>query len=287
MAASEQNTSGVSVNSGAAEHMTGAEPKSRSTATSRNLSTMRVLRVLTAFACVERTFGVSELSRQLGMTKNLVFRALSTLLEEGLVMRDASGNRYQLSYGIVGLLNHSIPPPDFRTLAEPYILELRELAGQTVHLSVKIGDHATVIDGVEGTGPVLVRAKLGVPIPLHASPGSRAILASLSDEEIADYIKRKSPLERFTEFTLTEPAQLWKEVREVRARGYAIGLKDYNRGSNAVAFPICDSLGRPHGAINVGGPVSRFTMEQTMALLPRIGEIVADLQRKAVLYYVD
>lgn len=265
----------------------GAAAKSGPATTSRNLSTMRVLRVLTTFACLERTFGVSELSRRLGMTKNLVFRALATLVEEGLVMRDASGTRYQLSYGIVDLLNHSIPPPDFRALAEPYILELRELAGQTVHLCVKIGDHATVIDGVEGSGPVLVRAKLGVPIPLHASPASRAILASLPDAEIADYLGRKSPLERFTEFTLTEPAQIWQEVREVRARGYAIGLKDYNRGSNAVAFPICDSLGRPHGAINVGGPVSRFSMEQTMALLPRIKELIDELQSKAVLYYVD
>ena len=248
---------------------------------------MRVLRVLTTFASLERTFGVSELSRRLGMTKNLVFRALATLMEEGLVMRDAAGSRYQLSYGIVNLLNERMPPPDFRALAEPYILELSEIAGQTVNLCVKMGDHATVIDGVEGTGPVLVRTKLGVPIPLHASPASRAILAALSDLEIEDYLKRRAPLERYTEFTLTEPSQIWNEVREVRKRGYAVGLKDYNRGSNAVAFAIRDTLGRPHGAINVGGPVSRISMEQTMALLPRIKALIDELQSKAVLYYAD
>ena len=261
--------------------------KSGASATSRNLSTMRVLRVLIAFASFERTFGVSDLSRRLGMTKNLVFRALATLIDEKLVMRDASGSRYQLSYGIVDLLNRGIPPPDFRALAESYMLELREIAGQTVNLCIKTGDHATVIDGVEGAGPVLVRTKVGVPIPLHASPASRAILASLSDEEIADYLERKAPLERFTEFTLTQPEQIWNEVREVRARGYAIGLKDYNRSSNAVAFPIRDSRGRPHGAINVGGPASRISMEQTLALLPRIRPLIDDLQSKAVLYFVD
>src|SRR4051812_42292778 len=133
---------------------------------------MRVLRVLNAFTSNEKTFGVTELSRQLGMTKNLVFRALSTLIEQGMLMRDASGNRYQLGYGVLGLLNRRIPPPDFRSLADPYMIDLRELAGQTVHLCVKIGDHATVIDGVEGSGPVLVRTKLGIPIPLHASPAS-------------------------------------------------------------------------------------------------------------------
>ena len=248
---------------------------------------MRVLRVLTAFACHERTFGVSELSRQCGLTKNLVFRALSTLVEEGLVMRDQGGSRYQLAYGVVGLLNRNIPPPDFRTLAEPYLLKLRELTGQTVHLCVKVGDHATVIDGIEGSGPVLVRAKLGVPIPLHASPVARAIMASLSDAEIAEYIQKNSPLQRFTEFTLTEPEQIWKEVAEVRARGYALGLRDYNPGSNAVAFPICDSQGRPHGAINVGGPLSHFSTEQSAALLPRMQQVAADLRSKAVLYYAD
>ena len=52
-----------------------------------NKATVRILRVLSAFSQPQQSFGVSELNRSLGLSKNLVFRALATLVAEGYVMR--------------------------------------------------------------------------------------------------------------------------------------------------------------------------------------------------------
>lgn len=261
--------------------------ESESSERKHNKATARVLRVLSAFACDEESFGVTELSKRLGLTKNLVFRALSTLVDEGYLVRDEGGNRYQLGFRIVELLNHATPPMDFRTLAAPYLMDLHELTGETVQLVIKIKDCLTVIDGIVGRGPVISRPRIGMPLPLHASAASRAILSSLPDAEIDDYLARNAPLERFTEHTLTEPDEIWREIRLVREQGYALGYEDYNRGNAGLAFAIRDAEGYPHGAVVIGGPVERFPNERMMKLMPGMRAIVDDLAGKARLYYTD
>jgi len=61
---------------------TNAAPAPPSRATEpryRNQAAQRVLRVLSAFAGPERDLGVTELAQRLGMNKNMVHRALTTL----------------------------------------------------------------------------------------------------------------------------------------------------------------------------------------------------------------
>ena len=64
----------------------------------RNQAAQRVLTVLAAFVGRAAPCGVSELSRALGMNKNMVHRALTTLTEQGYLARDVSGQRYQLGH---------------------------------------------------------------------------------------------------------------------------------------------------------------------------------------------
>ena len=46
------------------------------------------------------------------MTKNMVHRALATLVDQGFLVRDASGTRYELGFG-VPLQSPYFPAPDF------------------------------------------------------------------------------------------------------------------------------------------------------------------------------
>ena len=43
-----------------------------------NKSTVRILKVLSQFALSKRTYGLTDLSNELGITKNMAFRALTT-----------------------------------------------------------------------------------------------------------------------------------------------------------------------------------------------------------------
>lgn len=249
-----------------------------------NIATVRVLRILNAFALDKPDFGVTELSTHLGLTKNMVHRALVTLVNEGFLVRDESGSRYELGYGVLALQNPHFPVPDFRILARAAQDELHALTGATTQLSIRVGDHQVVIDGVEAFGPTVTRPKIGSFFPLHASAASRAILSALPDAEIDDYLRRNAPLKRYTPATLVMPDDICKEVAEIRARGYARSIGDYHRSGRGFSFPVLGLDGHVHGAITVGAPESLWTEEKAAEQLPVMLRIIEKLRRECALY---
>jgi len=248
-----------------------------------NRATARVLLILSQFAGDTDSHGVSELSRELGMTKNMIHRALKTLTRYHYLVRDESGTRYQLGPGVLQLGRLGLEPLNLPVVAAPYMQRMQELTDETVSLAVRTGRTAVTIAGLRGRGDIARRVPFGRYVPLHASPASRAILACLPDAEIDAYLTA-GPLERYTSTTLAEPDEIWDEVRLVREQGYARGRGDHVRGTTGAAFPILASDGTPHGSITIAGPDSRLRAERLDALLPELLRIAAELNRHTQLY---
>lgn len=247
-----------------------------------NKSSLLILRELYSFTSEQPSFGVSEFATKLGISKNMAFRALGTLLDEGFLVRDVTGKRYELGYKVLMFMHASSEEMDIRSLCAKYMRILQEISGEGAVFSIPMGPNLVTIDGIDAKGRRFLRANW-VPVPLHASPGSRAILSFLHDEEIEEYIRLSVPLKRITPTTITNPDKLRAEVRLVRRRGYAIGYEDRVVGSNFVSFPVLDESGRPHGAITIGGPKERFTKDRMFSLIPQLADVIAELNREASL----
>lgn len=249
-----------------------------------NRATVRVLRVLSEFATGTEPLGVTEIAERLEMSKNMVFRALTTLVDQGYLIRTESGRRYELGYRTLELNNPDAVEPDLRSLAHPVMSRMQVISGETVVLGLRAGNLLVVIDGIEANTSVRARAPLGSMLPLHASPGSRSILAFLSNEEIETYLREKSPLVKLTPHTLSDPADIWKDVHNLRKVGYALGFGDATAERRTVAFPIFDGEGRPWGAIVVGGPRERFSQQALDAVLPRLQACMDELNEQTRLF---
>jgi DNA-binding IclR family transcriptional regulator len=247
-----------------------------------NKATARVLMVLSELAGGSESYGVTELSRELGMTKNMVYRALSTLLRHGYVVRDATGARYQLGPGVLRLAGAGLPDLNLPEFCAPFMRRMREISGETATLAVPSERNAVTVAGVRGRGVIARRVPLGRVMPLHISPASRAILASFPDHAIERYLQQ--PLERFSGLTLTTPERIWREVEAVRERGYATVFGDHWRGVNGVAFPLPASAEYPHGSITLGGPAERLTDDRLAAMLGELREVMDELARSSRLY---
>ena len=117
-----------------------------------NQAAQRVLAVLSSFAAAEAPLGVTELARELGMSKNMVHRALSTLVETGWLTRDASGERYQIGFAAL-LLAGGEPQFALVPLARPYVRRLHAFTGESVFLSVIVGDNRVTIDEIVPPAP--------------------------------------------------------------------------------------------------------------------------------------
>jgi DNA-binding IclR family transcriptional regulator len=241
-----------------------------------NKATVRVLQVLSTFASDASGHGVTELAVMLGMTKNMTYRALTTLVEQGYLVRAKEGSRYQLGYRVLELQNPLVIDPDFRHLSAPYVHRLHELTGESIGLVVRAGDYCVLIDGIETRKHGVYRVRVGTLFNLWGPASGRVILANDDDAAIADLVARQG----------NGDAGLMDEIGRIRAQGFARVARSTPPQMVSVAFPVFDIDGRLHGSISVGGPRERFEA-QLDRQMPELQEIAAELNRRSRLFPAD
>ena len=199
-----------------------------------------------------RSDGVSirELSDLLEMPRSTVYRILNTLEAREVVRRGLSG-AYVLGPRLLSLAaNVSIGPGvDLANIAIPYLERLSLSTGEASKLSIRDGDGVLVLAAVQGSGEYGLNIKPGRKLPLYAGAASRVLLAHLGDEEIARVLK--SSLQKYTDRTISDPRKLAKELKQVRAQGWAFDSGEYSPGVNAVAAPVQSKLGETVAAISI------------------------------------
>jgi DNA-binding IclR family transcriptional regulator len=254
----------------------------------RNQATQRVLAVLAAFIGRDAVYGVTELSRLIGMNKNMVHRALTTLTSEGYLARDASGRRYQLGYRVLELSGEETDEFDIRTLCRPVLEELHELTSESVFLSIIVGRSRVNVDWIEGRGRRVSHSLRGRSVPLHCTKMSRMLLSYLSDAEIAAYLESAGPLdgeaEIFTDTIGMTAQTVWDDIASIRGKNYITWGNPRSFGGAYIAFPALDDAGRPHAIVTVGGPIERLTLDRVASYAGTMADIMAPLQQQCRLF---
>lgn len=255
-----------------------------STSAAGNRAAARTLAVLDVFLDGAPSHGVTEVGRRLAMSKSTAFRALNTLADHGILVRDQTGQEYQLGFRLLEL-GHGPPPTgrSIQSVCAAAMREMHQLTGETITLSIPVARATVTIDGIQGRGRIARRVPLGRMTPLHVSPASRAILAFFSDQEIAQYLAH-GPLEQFTATTLTTADAIWSEVRRVRQAGHASGFHDHVPNAMGVGFPVMNHDGRPVASLTVSGPETRLTAGRLHDLLPGLQRVTAELNHRSRLY---
>lgn len=86
----------------------------------------------------------------------------------------------------------------------------------------------------------------------------KLLLAFSDDVSVERYLERHPTLPALTPATVTDPGQLWEEIRRIRQRGFAISDQDLDLGACAVAAPVRNRQGAVVAGISVASPASRF-----------------------------
>lgn len=248
-----------------------------------NKATVRTLRLLALFLENPRgDFRVTDLCKKLDINKQTAIRSLQTLLEEGYLVKNAQGNRYELGYRIAELGHFDQAEPDLVEIAMPYMQQLHALTGATVTLAMRVGDHQLILEGIDGKWPLLAKLGRGKPMPLYLGPVSRMLLASLPDIEIQDYLARHMPLKKLTPLTITDPDLLMKDIQRSREMGIAQG--EAAPGVGVVGFPIFGFDGRMHGTIGILDRIERIQSPEFQALIPSLRKLMDELNSQTRLF---
>jgi DNA-binding IclR family transcriptional regulator len=214
--------------------------------------------VLHALARLGRPTGVSDIARQIGLSKASAHHLLSTLESRGFVMRQSDSPLYKLGWALYELGSNVVRDVDLSRVARPYLDHLAVQTNESVLLGILDGDSVLYLDRGEGPSGLQMRANAGRRGPLHATASGKILLACSTDPTLlTDLLSR--PLERLTRATITDPDTLRHDVAQARQQGYATCWQEGEVGLASVAVPLHDHRGVVIASLTVAGPASRLT----------------------------
>jgi DNA-binding IclR family transcriptional regulator len=204
----------------------------------------------------EGALGVTEVAERAGLPKSTAARMLATLVGEGAVEQVPGDTAYRLGPRLITLAGGFSLVRSLSAIARPTLGELARSSGEAAGLGIPDGDLVHYIEQVDTPNPVVVRDWTGARAPLHAVSSGQVLLAFRTPAAIDRYLER--PMERFTERTLADPDAVRDRLRDVRRRGYAWAIEEFDAGISSVAAPIADGSGEVIAAVHVHGPSYRF-----------------------------
>lgn len=224
--------------------------------------------------------GLVELSNILKLHKSTTHRLLNSLSYMSYVRQDEETGKYALTLKLLEVANRNLNHTDIFKLAHPYLKKLSLQTGETIHLVQRDDTEAVYIDKVESyVNSVRMVSKVGSRIPLYCSGVGKAILASMSNEEVKK-IWDRSHICQFTPYTIICLEDLYKKLDEVRQKGYALDDEENEEGVRCIAACILDYKGRPRHAFSLSAPIARMSDERIEELVPYVLELKAELSKE-------
>ncbi|MCX7560249.1 IclR family transcriptional regulator [Sulfitobacter sp. F26204] len=208
---------------------------------------------------------LSTLAADLDQSPATIYRILVTLEGRGLVEFDQTGQVWHIGAQAFVIGARFLKRSPLVERARPVMRHLMEMTGETANLGIEQNGQVLFVSQVETQAVIRAFFPPGTLSCMHASGIGKALMAHLSDARI-DRLLSAVPLERFTEFTLTDRAALLSDLRETRRRGFAIDGEERNLGMRCIAAPVFDIHGEAVAGISVSGPTSRLGTEQIAPL---------------------
>lgn len=171
-------------------------------------------------------------------------------------------------------------PRSIRELAQPALVQLRNLTKHTVQLAVLDGDEVIYMDIQPGIrGLPHLPSRLGGRLPAHATAVGKSMLAYTARPP-SDSGDR---LPSLTRYTLGTEGRLNDQLERVRELGLAVDHQESALGVCCVASPIIDSAGLPIAALSVSTDLASFDVSGLgNAVRSAAGNVTRRLMRVAV-----
>jgi len=224
------------------------------------------LLVLETVAFARDELGVTQIARELGLTKGAVYRHLQGLVEHGYLVQDPTSARYRLGPKAYLIGRRALPADDVATVAEGPLRELRDAFGLTAVLSAPTPRGPMVLTAIFGGHPFELLP--GTELTFHASAQGKVMLAFSADSILEWTLQRHLPA--MTPHTITDPAKVRIEVDRVRGQGYALAPEELRLGFNAVAAPVFNRRSHLVAAIGLVDSIQYMPREPGPGLIDAV-----------------
>lgn len=239
--------------------------------TERVQSVDRVFSLLEHLADGDGSLTLSELAARSSLPMPTIHRLIRFLVSQGYVRQEPS-KRYAIGPRMIWLGEAAS-----RTLgswATPALTRLVEEFGETTNMAMLEGDGVIYVAQVPSPQAMRMFTEVGRFVMPHCTGVGKAIMSTMSDDEVAALLKRTGMPAR-TEHTITGVKKMLVELDKVRHAGYAVDDAEQELGVRCVAVPVPKLPFR--AAISVSGPSGRVTFEQVERIAPAARQVAAEL----------
>jgi IclR family acetate operon transcriptional repressor len=211
-------------------------------------SVVRAARLLACFADAEEALTLTELARRTDLTTSTAHRLLTTLCHEGLLCREAGGERF-LPGPLLSRLSRSSLLVDELGDVAVHLDELARETRESACFGVRRGDEVAVLLAVSSTQALRVEVAAGARAGLTSSALGRVLLA-------------------FGDEPLPKRGALRVELLATQFRGYAVVDDEDAVGVRSIAVPVRAGA-IAHAALELRGPRERMRDAEALAVALR------------------
>lgn len=210
---------------------------------------------------------LGEISEGVGLGKSTTHGLIATLIKLRYLQQDSMTQRYSLGLKFLEIGQTYLAHLDLRSIALPYLRELKDCFQETVQLGILADNQVVYIEKIESIRSLHLNTYVGLRAPMYCTGLGKALLMGFSDAQL-DLMFADVEFMEFTQHTLKSLLELKRNIAEARERGYVFDMEEIAMGLRCVAAPVLDHRGKPLGSISVAGPLGRFEPER----MKEIGE---------------
>lgn len=195
-------------------------------------------RVMDILTHAKRPLVFSEIVAETGFVKSSSHRILAVLQSERLVSYDKEKRTYEPGSRFQEWARAGFHRADLQQVAAEPMEALSEATGMNAALSVLDSDSLLYLRTADHVS-VRYAARAGDHAPLHCTAAGKVFLAHMPQTQLDAFLATGS-LEKFTEFTRTDPEALVADFPAVLENGYATAIKEEFLQVMGMAAPIWD-----------------------------------------------
>lgn len=241
-------------------------------------SVIRASRILDALAAGPPSATLAALSRQLGYPRSSTLALCNSLVETGLLLRDADGS-YRLGPHTLELSRAFLGQTDLPSEFRRAVAESSFLPEQTVVCAVLRGRDVVYVGRRPGSSPLAVSYDIGLRLPAHCTASGLAMLAAHDDPEVDELYAGAGELEQLTAHSVSTLAELRERLATTRERGYAVDDEETAPAMLCLGAPVRDDSGATVGAVAISMPKGARTGSELAADAEQLRQLAAHVSR--------
>lgn len=202
-----------------------------------------------------------ELSNRLKIPSSTCYRIMKSLRKFDFISQRKIDKRYFLGFSHLRFADALVGGMDVPAVCLPHLERLHDATKDTALLTVFSGQHSIVVD-ICGNINVLISIARGEVMPMHCAASGKVILAFLPEPEQSNLLENLD-YHVFTDSTLTDPAELRKQLGRIRETGVAFNFREFHPDTIAISSPIFSRQGSVIGSIGMVRRAESFDVEMT------------------------